>query len=295
MSKPASHPDLDIGDRNAHVAVAKSILKSQGFDAGTGELFDERMQGALVAFQGSHVGPDGKPLNAIGRVGRRTWWALYNPSGPAQRGFMEPVPGAQLLPRNIPALRRAVVEAGLKLWRTNVREIPDGSNWGDGVSTLLTAVGQRSPAAWCAFTSSYIHHLGTGELLLGAHRGLVRAIWAEAVRRGCAFEKGSGYVPRPGDLGVTLYRNKRGQLNGMGHMWHMIALGPRSGRGRNYNHLGGNEGNRLKLGIRNTADESLFGWINPFGDHDQPACQSCEVLPFQPNAAKAAEALAATR
>jgi hypothetical protein len=295
MSSAASHPDLDLGDRNAHVAVAKSILNSQGFAAGTGELFDERMQGAVVTFQGSHAGPDGKPLNAIGRVGRKTWWALYNPSGAAQRGYMQLVPGVSILPANIAAKRRAVVEAGMGLWRSNVREIPDGSNWGDGVSTLLRRVGQKSPAPWCAFTSSDIHFAGTGELLLGRHRGRVRDIWDEAVRRGWAFEKGSGYLPRPADLGVTLYRNSKGQLNGMGHIWHVIALGPRSGRGRAYNHLGGNEGNRLKLGLRNTADESLFGWVNPFGDHDQPACSACEVLPFAPNLAKAAEALAATR
>lgn len=295
MSSPASHPDLDLGDRNVHVSTAKSLLNSQGFHAGTGPLFDRVMQDALVAFQGSHVGPDGKPLNAIGRVGRKTWWALYNPSGPAQRAFLEPVKATPLFPSGTPALRRAVIEFGLRLWRTGVREIPDGSNWGDGVTTILTATGQRSAAAWCAFTASHVHHGGTGQLLLGRHRGRVRDIWDEALKRGCAFEKGSGYVPRPGDLGITLYRNKRGQLNGMGHIWHMVALGPRNGRGRDYNHLGGNEGNRYKLGIRNTMDESLFGWVNPFGDMDTPPCKACEVLPFQPNVAKAAEALAATR
>jgi hypothetical protein len=295
MSNPSAHPDLDRGARNAHVVTAKALLNSQGFNAGSGNHFDQQMLDALVAFQGSHVGPDGTPLNAIGRVGRRTWWALYNPSGPAQRAYVQLVPGAPVLPPNIPSLRRAVVEAGLALWRSNVREIPDGSNWGDGVSTLLKRVGQMSPAAWCAFCASDIHFTGTGERLLGRHRGRVRDIWDEAVRRGWAFEKGSGYTPRPGDLGVTLYRNTRGQLNGMGHIWHVIALGPRSGRGRAYNHLGGNEGNRLKLGLRNTADESLFGWINPFGDHDQPPCKACEVMPFQPDLAKARAELAATR
>jgi hypothetical protein len=176
-----------------------------------------------------------------------------------------------------------------------MREIPDGSNWGNGVSTMLQAVGQMSPAAWCAFVQSRIYEMGTGERLFGQRWGLVRALWNEAKRRGWAFEKGSGYVPRPGDLGVTLYRNARGQLNGMGHLWMMIALGPRAGKGRAYNHLGGNEGNRLKLGLRNTMDDSLFGWINPFGDMASAPCKSCEVLPFQANAAKAAEALAATR
>ena len=295
MSNPASHPDLDRGVRNTHVAVAKSILRSQGFDAGTGELFDEKMQGALVAFQGSHVGPDGKPLAAIGRVGRKTWWALYNPSGAAQRGFMEPVPGVAVLPVGVADKRRAVVEAGLELWGSNVREIPDGSNWGDGVGTLLLATGQKSPVPWCCFTVSRVHQLGTGSLLFERQWGLVRALWNEAKRRGCAFERGSGYEPRPADLGVTLYRNAKGQLNGTGHIWHMIALGPKSGRGRAYNHLGGNEGNRFKLGLRNTADESLFGWINPFGDMDSQACKSCEVLPFQPNAEMAAKTWGATR
>jgi hypothetical protein len=295
MSKPEAHPDLDRGDRNVHVAVAKSILNSQGFAAGTGELFDEKMLGALVAFQGSHVGPDGKPLQAIGRVGRKTWWALYNPSGAAQRGFMEPVPGVAVLPVGVADKRRAVVEAGLKLWRGGMKEIPDGSNWGNGVSTMLKAVGQMSPAAWCAFVQSRIHELGTGERLLGRHFGLVRAVWNEAKRMGWAFERGSGYVPRPGDLGVTLYRNAAGQLNGTGHVWMLVALGPRAGRGRAYNHLGGNEGNRLKLGLRNTMDESLFGWINPFGDLDSRACQACSVLPFQPNAELAAQAWGATR
>ena len=295
MSKPSAHPDLDRGDSNVHVAVAKSILNSQGFAAGTGELFDAKMQGALVAFQGSHVGPDGKPLAAIGRVGRRTWWALYNPSGDAQRGFMEPVAGRVVVPGDVSAVRRAVVEAGLKLWRGGMREIPDGSNWGDGVSTMLKAVGQMSPAAWCAFVQSRIHELGTGERLLGKRWGLVRALWNEAKRLGLAFERDSGYVPRPSDLGVTLYRNARGQLNGMGHVWMMVALGPKRGRGRDYNHLGGNEGNRLKLGLRNTMDEGLFGWINPFGDMAEPMCESCAALPFQANAEKAAQAWGATR
>lgn len=294
MSHPASHPDLDLGDRNAHVEVAKSLLNSQGFFAGTGRVFDQLMQGAVVAFQGSHVGPDGKPLNAIGRVGRKTWWALYHPSGPAQRAFMEPT-GAPLFPEGTAAQRRAVVEFGLQLWRSGVREIPDGSNWGDGVTTLLRATGQHSAAAWCAFTVSHVHHGGTGQRLMGRHWGRVRDVWDEAKRRGWAFEKGSGYVPRPGDLGVTLYRNSRGQLNGMGHIWHAVAIGPARGRGRDYNHLGGNEGNRYKLGLRNTMDEGLFGWVNPFGDMDQKPCRACEVLPFQSNVAKAAEALAATR
>jgi hypothetical protein len=288
------YPDLDIGDRNPHVAIAKSLLNSQGFAAGSGELFDERMQGALVAFQGSHVGADGKPLKAIGRVGRKTWWALTNSSGPLQRAFMEQTPSVPLVSPGTPAKRKAIVEEGIKLWKSNVREISDGSNWGDGVSTILQKVGQKSPAPWCAFLVSYIYQLGTGELLFGRHWGLVRALWNEAVRRGLAFERGSGYEPRPADLGVTLYRGSNGKLNGTGHVWTVIAVGPKSGRGRAYNHLGGNEGNRLKLGLRNTYDEGLFGWINPFGDMNEPASK-LEVLPFQVNAARAAEALAATR
>jgi hypothetical protein len=285
------HPDLDFKDRGPDVEIAKAMLNSQGFRAGTGPVFDELMRDAVVSFQASHVGSDGKPLKAIGRVGQRTWWALYNPSGPAQRAFMELTPGAKPFVCDPKSDRGRVLSAGLKLWREGVREIPDGSNWGDGVSKVLANAG--GPRFWCCHLIGHVFMLGTGEYLWEKDWGLVMGLWNEAKRRGCAFEKSSGYVPRPCDLGVTLYRNSKGRLTGSGHIWFNVNLGPKSGRGRDYNHLGGNEGNRLKLGIRNTADESLFGWINPFGDG--PGTEVCEVLPFQRNAEKAAAAFAATR
>jgi len=286
------YPDLDPGDRGPAVAIAKSILASQGFNAGTGDLFDEKMKDQVVSFQASHKGPDGKPLKGIGRIGQRTWWALQNPSGEAQRSHLKPVPGQNPVSKLLPALRQKVVETALKLWRKGIREIPDGSNWGDGVSEVLENAG--GPRFWCAHFIGHIFLLATGAYLFGKDNGLVMAIVNEARKRGLVREKNSGYIPRPGDLGVTLYRNARGQLKGTGHIWMVIAMGPKRGRGRDYNHLGGNEGNRAHLGIRNTQDESLALWINPWNDdHITPTC--CDNLPFQANLSKADEAFASTR
>ena len=287
MSGPASHPDLDLGDSSSHVEVAKAILNSQGFAAGTGNKFDKKLLDAIIVFQGSHVGPDRKPLRQLGRVGRKTWWALYNPEGDAQRAY-----ASGELPDNLPAGdRKAVVEAAYNLWKNNVREIPSGANWGDGVTDVLRHAG--GPRPWCAHFVSHAFKAGTGEYPFGKDHGHVLTLWNEAKKRGRAHEKGSGYVPAPGDAGVTLYRNSSGRLTGSGHIWYMIALGPKSGKGRAYNHIGGNEGNRLKLGIRNTTDDSLYGWIDLFGDGEKP-CR-CNVLPFQEDLSRANESLASTR
>jgi hypothetical protein len=289
------YPDLKLGDKSPFIVTAKALLNSQGFFQPAGDQFDENFQATLVSFQGSHKGPDGKPLNAIGILGQKTWWALQNPTGPAQRSFMELQPGRNEVPKSITATRQAVLEAALKMWRANTREIPAGSNWGDGVSKILAKAGSARP--WCCHTIGHAFVEGTGRYLWGRDWGLVSALWNEAEKRGCAHTKASGYVPRPCDLGVTLYRNAAGRLKGTGHIWFMVALGPKPSRGvgRAYNHLGGNEGDRLHLGLRNTMDESLHGWINPFGDDDIQSPLFLPSLPFQPNLERAKEAFAATR
>lgn len=281
-----AHPYLELGDRRPEVIIAKSILASQGFWTGDkSNYFDERFRNAVVAFQGSHVGPDGKPLQAPGAIGPKTWWALYNPSGEAQRSHLVQV---HSLETTLPNTARAdYITRLVQLWKTGVQEIPDGSNWGDGVSTVLRNAG--GPRPWCMHLVCHAHKLATGHYPFGADHGLVSAFWREAKARGLAHEKGSGYKPRPGDCGVTLYRSKSGKLNGTGHIWTAIAFEAGTSR---YNHIGGNEGNRLKLGIRTTRDESLFGWIDLFNDGAEPMRQ---LLPFQKDASKAAQDFGKTR
>lgn len=295
LIKPPPFPasGFDVGDRSPHIAVAKSILRSQGYDIQRlptdrkDEDFTASFAAELAAFQGSHTGKDGKPLAAIGRLGPKTWWALHNPSGAPQRAFMTQIKDVT----NTTPERETFVQTLIGHWRENVFERPDGSNWGDGVTKILTHAG--GPRAWCMHSISYDWKKAFGEYPLGKDHGHVLTFVNACKAKG--FTRGKDYMPEPGDLGFTLYTGPRGHLTGSGHIWAVVAIEkPRRGVMR-YNHVGGNEGNRLKLGLRTTADESLSGWINLFGDAHLPTDPMDYGLAFSPDAQKAQNALASTR
>ena len=90
-------------------------------------------------------------------------------------------------------------------------------------------------------------------------RGYVR----EAMEAGFAFRK-SSHSPLPGDMGVMLYRNNSGNLTGSGHIFAVTRV---SANGQTINTIGGNEGNRLKHGIRDVSQPTIEGWIGLYGDN----------------------------
>jgi len=54
-------------------------------------IFEDVTHENVVVFQLQHVDVRGTPLEADGIVGKKTWWALENPSGDAQRNHFQPI------------------------------------------------------------------------------------------------------------------------------------------------------------------------------------------------------------
>lgn len=246
-------PILKRGDQNHHVSEVKVLMRSQGFWDGTdSQDFGPKMKAAVTYFQSTHLGPDGKFLKGDGEIGPRTWWALENPSGDAQRSFIQAPTGT------IPALtsnRSKLIEILLAEHRAGVREVPDGSNGGDGVEKFIAGVGR---VAWCALTQSWVHREVFGSYPNGTRYAHVQTWWREARQNGTGFLK-SQYVPVPGDLAVWCF------AGGTGHISRVVAVSPDDRLITNC--VGGNEGNRLKLGVRDFNNEPrMVGFINNFGD-----------------------------
>jgi hypothetical protein len=80
------HSVLEFGETGDEVKLLQALLQSQGYFAGAvlGH-FQEKTRQAVIYFQQTHLGPDGRELEVDGVVGANTWWALYHPSGAAQK------------------------------------------------------------------------------------------------------------------------------------------------------------------------------------------------------------------
>jgi hypothetical protein len=141
---------------------------------------------------------------------------------------------------------------------TGIREIPDGSNGGDGVDKYIAGFGR---APWCCLIVSWAWKIQTGLYPLGQRHAHVQTFWREAKERGLAHPKGT-YQPIPGDHAVWHYSKGRG---------HISTVAAVSKDGTQINTYGGNEGNRLKLGVRNlTREPQLVGFINLHQDPKAP-------------------------
>ena len=229
---------LTVGAAGPQVEVVQQLLQKNGYyqcgqckvDGDYGEL----TASAVQEFQGGHLDDLGQPLEIDGEVGPATLWALHNASGETQRLYIDP-----LIPRNLPAQRKRVLEVLCAKYRTNVREIPDGSNAGDGVDEITG--GWAAP--WCAMTVWWAVKKALDIEPWGS-RGEAAAVIniykkAKAVD---TFKEKDHYPPRPGDVFIMLYRNKAGKLTGKGHTGVVLRV---SEDGQTWNTLEGNAGNRL--------------------------------------------------
>lgn len=261
-ANPRQVPDtsviLRIGDAGPDVQYLQACLRSQGYyqDAPDG-IFGPRTEASLVYFQQTHTGPDKKFLTdsgEIGRTGLSTWWALTNPSGEAQRSYLDP-----RIPKGLPPGRVAILKTAMHDHRTGVKEIPDGANFGDGVSKYLVGIG---PAYWCCYAVSYWCREATGAWPLGERFGLCLALWTRAKELNRTYQRD----PVPGDVFVILYRNHEGDLTGAGHVGLVAAT---SKDGQQFCTLEGNAGNRVKAGLRSCPANLLVGFVDLFGDHQE--------------------------
>jgi hypothetical protein len=267
------------------VKYVQTILQSEGFfDATPLGNYLGKTKSAVIAFQLAHIDEFGKQLEADGKIGTNTWWALHNPNGDAQRNFIPTVEvkndaSGGDSPRHKMLAKLAVMHA------TGVREIPDGSNYGDGVTPIVNSCGFKHGIAWCLAAQSYVFFEVTGEKPLGAMHVGCSLFWNEAVKRGVAHRKGS-YVPTPGDIAIYNYGgglNSKGLLSGPGHAACLARL---SADGQKFNTFEGNMGNRLKFGVRSMSERILIGFVNIYGD--------AANLPVFPRGLTDAPAIAAT-
>src|SRR6266496_1080095 len=252
-----SHPLLRFGDVGGEVKVLQGLLQSQGFFAAAlGGYFQEKTQQALVYFQQTHLGRDGKPLEVDGEAGDDTWWALYHPSGMPQKSNIPAILPARLTPMRAKVLKIAAAEH-----QAGVHEIPDGSNWGNGVIKYLEEGG--SPAdCWCCFFWSWCVHRALGEHAFGKPMGHVLTTWQQAKTKGWAMDK-AGYAPVPGDAFVMLYKDDSGKLKGTGHIGFVLRV-DKARNATAFNTLEGNCGNRVKVGRRQMDQSTLVGFINQY-------------------------------
>lgn len=256
-------PQLTEGVFKDEVATLKSLLRSQGgWDGTTSKQFGPKLKEAVRYFQSTHIGSDGKFLESDGVVGPDTWWALYNPSGSAQKSGI--VPPKEEDPHSayerrygrLSTHRRAFISAAFSEHAKNVHEIPDGSNQGGEVDKYIKGFG---PAPWCALFVNWLFFLVEGRYPNNVRQAHVQTGIAEAKRAGRFFKRGH-HDPAPGDLGVWAFPG------GSGHVSVCVAVSEDSER---LNTIGGNEGNRVKLGLRTLDDEpSLAGFIDLFGDSE---------------------------
>lgn len=248
------------------VRTLQSLLQSQGFYADVVDgVFGRHTEGGLKQFQTSHIGPNKEYLKATGVLNPDTWWALLNPSGVMQRSNLGP-----RVPAGLTGARKALIELCISEHRAGVKEDPDGSNYGDGVTKYLKGIG---PAFWCAHFVSWCIKEVTGKWPYGERIGLVADFWNKAKAANQLILPGVKgnfpTLPQPGDLGVYRYRNKAGVYNGLGHIFIVASVSP---DGRRMNTFGGNEGNRVKYGVRPVQAVGEFaGFISLLPSVENPS------------------------
>lgn len=264
ITPPPLRRVLSYGKTGEDVQQVQEILKQQGFFNGTPRgNFLELTDNAVRYFQGTHIDREGNYLKPDGVVGPATWWALWNPAGSAQRSFIDP---AEVHVEDEPRLE--VLNFLRGLYEKGVREVPDGSNYGDGVTEIVNACGFKYGIAWCLALQSYADLKTFGSPPLDAMHVHCSTFWNVAQKWGRAFRKGSGYVPIPGDIGIFNYRDASARiLTGPGHAVRVARV---SKDGKAFNTYGGNEGNRLKFGLRHSSESSLVGFVNLFEDEQNP-------------------------
>lgn len=255
---PASVVLLKRGSFGPEVVRLQEGLRDQGFYslAVDGDFGPETAK-AVIYFKQTHKGPTGDWLSNTDGADEKTtpvfWWALANATGEAQRDHL-----AASLTRGLSDSRKAVLKVALGEHKTGIKEIPNGSNYGDGVTKYLKGVG---PAPWCCYCLSWIYHEATGGWPLGSRFGLCRAMWEQAKKDGRTYQK----KPVPGDAFVILYV-ENGKLTGFGHIG---LVGATADDWIRFSTFEGNAGNRFKAGQRAVGDNMLAGFIDLHGDADQ--------------------------
>lgn len=262
VANPEAFARIAIGSQSETVKVLQRKLKESGFfNLTVSGVFGPNTEKSVIHFQQTHIDKSGKPLEPDGIVGAKTWWALFNPSGAAQKqgiGDKAKAP-ADIIPDGIEGPRLQVLEQALLLYVAPTREVPDGSNTGGGVTKFHEWFGMK-PAPWCAMSFCWIVFQALGRLTWsGGKQAHVATLWNQL--KGQGMTKSAILPPRPGDGFVMIHKN------GTGHMGIVVRV---SEDGKNLDVFEGNSGNRFALRRRRVGAGDHVGYINFYNDAGKP-------------------------
>jgi peptidoglycan hydrolase-like protein with peptidoglycan-binding domain len=235
-------PDRDV-------VTLQNLLAAQGYFSDAQPvhgIFERATHDNVVLFQLQHIGQDGKQLDADGVVGARTWWALKNPVGDAQRNHFR-----SIIPAGLSDLRKQLLENLLEEYHKPVFESPNGSNRSPDIDRYWGNSGVIGLPWCCAFVSWALQDtLGRYPIDNQHHLGVQR-MWRSARRLGMQTSQA-----KPGDVFIQI------KANGKGHTGFVAGV---SADGEHIYSCEGNCGNRLKLGKRSIA--SIDHFIDCLEDH----------------------------
>jgi len=249
---------LKFGDKGEEVKRLQEILQRQGFFKGSPRgNFQSLTLAAVKYFQSTHIGPDGKFLKIDGVVGPNSWWALEHPSGKNQRNFIEPA-----IPDGLSPMRKKVIETALLEHKKGVHEAPNGSNWGPEIKKYGGSPGW----AWCCLFATWCYR--QAEVLYIKEPSTYK-FWKTTDQKGWFYPLGSkdplAYIP--GNAFLIQHKGPKGNWTHTGHIGLIARVSEKNDQ---FNTVAGNEGNRVKFGIRTVKCRELVGFINPFPEDEQP-------------------------
>jgi hypothetical protein len=241
----------------------KLLLHSKGFHPDTNDTnFYKATAEAVGQFQRTHTGSTGKFLvetEGGGVMTEETWLALEGKTDQPDSPFVAP---AVIL--DAESNRRKFLEQFNKRYQQGVREIPDGSNWGDGVETALKFF-KLGPAPWCAVEVNYNLHL-IGQPQPWGATARVAYIWNIARKNGMAFTINEAQ-PCPGDLFIQIHGGLRSNGSAPDNDGHMGAVSGAilgGSKAVEVQTFEGNSGNRLRAGQRRVG--TLNGYVKMWPD-----------------------------
>jgi hypothetical protein len=161
------------------------------------------------------------------------------------------------IPEGISGARLRILETALKEWDLKVVEKPFGSNRGPEVDKYLPSfwLKKKKGPSWCAFFAGWVAKEALGDYLPGGRLGSCMALRDAAKKSGQWVAKTYG-GPVPGDAFVM---DTDGDKGSHGHIGYVLRV---SVDGKQINTLEGNCGQRVQLGLRETSDPKIIGWIN---------------------------------
>ena len=212
----------------------QSLLSSHGYFKDATPIhgiFENCTYDNILLFQQQHIDQDGHPLQPDGKVGEKTWWALNNASGNAQRNHFLPV-----IPDGLTRKRQHLLALLFEEHAKPVFEVPDGSNKSPDIDTYWGGTGIIGQPWCCTFVSWALHEILGFYPVGNTHHVGVQAMWRAAVRENMAAAK-----PKPGDVFIRI------MSGGKGHTGFVVGV---SADAAHIYTSEGNCGNRLKVGKR---------------------------------------------